>query len=64
MLIPLFGVTYLIVLFCPGGEGITQNVFENLRVFLISTQACIPYILKLPLKLYIQYIDMRYIYRL
>ncbi|XP_067631932.1 diuretic hormone receptor isoform X2 [Eurosta solidaginis] len=38
VLIPLFGVTYLIVLFCPGGEGITQNVFENLRVFLISTQ--------------------------
>ncbi|XP_053963854.1 diuretic hormone receptor isoform X2 [Anastrepha ludens] len=38
VLIPLFGVTYLIVLFCPGGDGIMQNVFENLRVFLISTQ--------------------------
>ncbi|CAD7014199.1 unnamed protein product [Ceratitis capitata] len=38
VLIPLFGVTYLIIFFVPGGEGITQYVFENLRVFLISTQ--------------------------
>ncbi|XP_036331675.1 diuretic hormone receptor isoform X2 [Rhagoletis pomonella] len=38
VLIPLFGITYLIVLFSPGGDGITQNIFENLRVILISTQ--------------------------
>uniref|UniRef100_A0A1I8NR04 G-protein coupled receptors family 2 profile 2 domain-containing protein n=1 Tax=Stomoxys calcitrans TaxID=35570 RepID=A0A1I8NR04_STOCA len=37
VLIPLFGITYLLVLVGPE-QGISANVFYNTRVFLISTQ--------------------------
>ncbi|XP_058981787.1 diuretic hormone receptor isoform X2 [Musca domestica] len=37
VLIPLFGITYLLVLVGPE-KGISANVFDNARAFLISTQ--------------------------
>ncbi|XP_075169917.1 diuretic hormone 44 receptor 2 isoform X1 [Haematobia irritans] len=37
VLIPLFGITYLLVLVGPE-QGISANVFDNTRAFLISTQ--------------------------
>lgn len=37
MLIPLFGITYLLVLTGPE-QGISRNLFEALRAFLLSTQ--------------------------
>lgn len=37
VLIPLFGITYLLVLVGPE-QGLSANVFDNTRAFLISTQ--------------------------
>ncbi|EDW04478.1 GH22554, partial [Drosophila grimshawi] len=37
VLIPLFGITYLLVLTGPE-QGISRNLFEAIRAFLISTQ--------------------------
>lgn len=39
VLIPLFGLTYLIVLYGPN-EGLGKKVFDIARAFLLSTQVC------------------------
>lgn len=43
ILIPLFGLTYLIVLYGPG-EGIEKKIFDFARAFLLSTQVRNPQI--------------------
>jgi 7 transmembrane receptor (Secretin family) len=39
VLIPLFGLTYLIVLYGPN-EGIGKKIFDIARALLLSTQVC------------------------
>ena len=43
VLIPLFGITYLLVLVGPE-QGISRNLFEITRAFLISTQVSILFV--------------------
>lgn len=40
VLIPLFGLTYLIVLYGPN-EGMGRQIFDIARAFLLSTQVAI-----------------------
>lgn len=38
VLIPLFGITYLLVLAGPSEDGLPKHLFDILRAFLLSTQ--------------------------